>query len=152
MAKAPTMDEWAEKIGTIALNGFEYNGKTLREWIDLMASGYCVVLPDGVTNGDVIKALFPDIKVYGRSGYAHSSDKSSVLLEHMSSDWLNAPYKGGNGVKKDKIAKQGKWIEHKEQGEVCEESTYECPRCHNLFSYNGNFCPECGLDMRGDVE
>lgn len=46
-----------------------------------------------VTNGDVIKALFPDIKVYECSGYAHSSNKSSVLLEHMSSDWWNAPYK-----------------------------------------------------------
>ena len=125
---------------------------TIKAEIDNAPTVNAIQISDNVTNGEVIKALFPDIKVYGCSGYAHSSDKSSVLLEHMSSDWLNAPYKGGNGVKKDKIAKQGKWIEHKEQGEVCEESTYECPRCHNLFSYNGNFCPECGLDMRGDVE
>lgn len=53
-------------------------------------------LPDNATNGDVIKAVFPDIKVYGCSGYAHPSDKSSVLLEHMSSDWWNAPYKVGD--------------------------------------------------------
>lgn len=55
-----------------------------------------IKLPDNATNGDVIKALFPDIKVYGCSGYAHSSDKSSVLLEHMSSDWWNASYKAGD--------------------------------------------------------
>lgn len=32
--KAPTMDEWVEKIGTKAINEFSYNGKTLKEWID----------------------------------------------------------------------------------------------------------------------
>lgn len=55
-----------------------------------------IPLPDNATNGDVIKTLFPDVKVYGCSGYAHPSDKSSVLLEHMSSDWWNAPYKEVN--------------------------------------------------------
>ncbi len=80
--KAPTMDEWAEKIGTIALNGFEYNGRTLREWIDLMASGYCVVLPDGATNGDVIRALFDD------RGYLALKDR----MEHTM--WWNTKYKG----------------------------------------------------------
>lgn len=50
-----------------------------------------------VTNGDMIKALFPDIKVYRCNGCAHPSDKTSVLLEHMlSSDWWNSPYKAGD--------------------------------------------------------
>ena len=96
MAKMPTTDEWVEKIGNKVLNEYVYEGRTLKEWIDLMASGKSVILPDNATNGDVIKALFPDIKVYGCSGYAHPSDKSSVLLEHMSSDWWNAPYKAGD--------------------------------------------------------
>ena len=81
MAKAPTMDEWAEKIGTIALNSFEYNGKTLREWIDLMASGYCVVLPNGAMNGDVIKALFPN---------------EGDFETDFDTEWWNAPYKAGD--------------------------------------------------------
>ena len=94
MAKAPTMDEWAEKIGTIALDGFEYNGKTLREWIDLMASGYCVVLPDGATNGDVIKALFPDgSQVKGASIYVMNDNKSNIFYDF---EWWNAPYKAGD--------------------------------------------------------
>ena len=37
--KAPTMDEWVEKIGNKAINEFTYKGKTLKEWIELMASG-----------------------------------------------------------------------------------------------------------------
>lgn len=82
--KAPTMDEWAEKLGTKALNGFVYNGRTLREWIDLMASGYCVVLPDGATNGDVLKALFD------KRGYI----TLQARMEHTM--WWNAPYKAGD--------------------------------------------------------
>lgn len=82
--KAPTMDEWAEKLGTIALNGFVYEGRTLREWIDLMASGYCVVLPKGATNGDILKVLFDN------RGYI----SLKARMEHTM--WWNAPYKGGD--------------------------------------------------------
>ena len=39
MATAPTMDEWVEKIGNKVMNEFTYNGKPLKEWIELMASG-----------------------------------------------------------------------------------------------------------------
>ena len=84
MAKAPTMDEWVEKLGTKALNGFVYEGRTLREWIDLMASGYCVVLPDGATNGNVVKAVFDN------RGYI----SLKARMEHTM--WWNAEYKAGD--------------------------------------------------------
>ena len=32
--KAPTMDEWVERIGNKIINEFVYNGKTLKDWID----------------------------------------------------------------------------------------------------------------------
>jgi hypothetical protein len=93
MAKAPTMDEWAEKLGTIALNSFEYNGRTLREWIDLMASGYCVVLPDGAMNGDVVKAVFPNLE--------HDKERlrqkyGSQALYDTFEKWCELPYKVGD--------------------------------------------------------
>lgn len=97
--KAPTMDEWAEKLGTIALNGFEYNGRTLREWIDLMASGYCVVLPDGATNGDVIQALFDGTILMTNSmgvGYRLNPPKEGRYMPWFDKNWWNAPYKVGD--------------------------------------------------------
>lgn len=42
MAKMPTMDEWAERLGNKVINKYVYEGRTLKEWIDLMASGKMV--------------------------------------------------------------------------------------------------------------
>lgn len=100
--KAPTMDEWAEKLGTKALNGFVYGGRTLREWIDLMASGYCVVLPDRATNGDVIKALFPNVETNEFAITIHATTKVECngvkggISYDFWKEWWNAPYKAGD--------------------------------------------------------
>jgi len=39
--------------------------------------------------------------------------------------------------------KQGEWILNK-------DGNPECPFCHHSFTYWGNFCGNCGADMRGD--
>lgn len=53
----------------------------------------------------------------------------------------------------------GEWIVHewKEAKKGLVEPSlllakYECSRCHYLFENNSNFCPNCGADMRKDVE
>jgi len=84
MAKMPTMDEWAEKIGNKVLNEYVYNGKTLKEWIDLIASGKLVMIPDNAKNGDVLKALFD------KRGYT----SLQARMEHTM--WWNSPYKAGD--------------------------------------------------------
>lgn len=94
MAKMPTTDEWVERIGNKVLNEYVYEGRTLKEWIDLMASGKLVILPNNATNGDVIKALFPDgSQVKGAGIYVMNDNKSNVFYDF---DWWNASYKGGN--------------------------------------------------------
>ena len=105
MAKMPTTDEWVEQIGNKAINEFVYEGRTLKEWIDLMASGKSVILHDNATNGDVIKAVFPDIDFYEGevdkiggliSFYAkdeHGEKRQRVIITE---DWWNAPYKEGD--------------------------------------------------------
>lgn len=55
MAKWPTTDEWVERIGNKVLNEYVYRGRTLKEWIDLIAKGKCVVFPADATNGDIIQ-------------------------------------------------------------------------------------------------
>lgn len=52
------------------------------------------VLPDNATNGDVIKALFPDgSQVKGAGIYVMNDNKSNVFYDF---DWWNASYKGGD--------------------------------------------------------
>ena len=36
--KLPTMDEFAQMVAEKAIDEIEYNGKTLREWIEIIAS------------------------------------------------------------------------------------------------------------------
>ena len=46
---------------------------------------------------------------------------------------------------------QGEWIKHIDNL-FPEESTEECPFCHEeqiLIGNDDNFCPNCGADMRG---
>ena len=38
---------------------------------------------------------------------------------------------------------QGEWIDYSNEGYV------ECPFCHHSFTYWGNFCGNCGADVRG---
>lgn len=40
---------------------------------------------------------------------------------------------------------QGKWI-------LNQDENPECPFCHHSFTYWGNFCGNCGSDMRGGAE
>lgn len=36
MAKFPTYEEMGKKIAEEALDGYSYNGKTLREWVEVL--------------------------------------------------------------------------------------------------------------------
>lgn len=42
MAKFPTMEEFAKEAAERALDDFEYKGKTIREWAELILSGKLV--------------------------------------------------------------------------------------------------------------
>ena len=56
-----------------------------------------VRIPDNTTNGDVIKALFPDLKITRElkdvvTVYALCPDGNEFVI-HFDSDWWNAPYR-----------------------------------------------------------
>ena len=42
MAKFPTMDEFAKSVAEKALDVFEYEGKTIRQWAELIMTGEMV--------------------------------------------------------------------------------------------------------------
>ena len=39
MAKLPGIEEFAKKVSDLALDEFEYEGKTIREWTELILNG-----------------------------------------------------------------------------------------------------------------
>ena len=39
MAKLPEIEEFAKKVSDLALDEFEYEGKTIREWAELILNG-----------------------------------------------------------------------------------------------------------------
>lgn len=51
-------------------------------------------IPKGMTNGEVIQALFPNISVY-----EHGSTYSVNNEYNFNSTWWNAPYKAESGLK-----------------------------------------------------
>lgn len=93
MAKMPTMDEWVEKIGNKVINEYVYEGRTLKEWIDLMASGKLVIFPNNATNGDVIRAAFPKAEVIEKRAVVMVGISRMIVFDL---DWWNAPYKAGD--------------------------------------------------------
>ncbi len=95
MAEIEAYDEIVKKIVERAIDEFTYEGKSLREWITMVNQ-----IPTGATNGDVIKAMFPDAKI-GRGFYGIENTPLICLnlgTNHAAyemtfiEDWWNAPY------------------------------------------------------------
>lgn len=61
-----------------------------------------ICIPENATNGDMIKALFPDVKVEGYNKDVHGNPHLYCVDEldgvtHFTADWWDAPYKGTEG-------------------------------------------------------
>lgn len=59
--------------------------------------GKYIRMPDNATNGDVIKAMFPNLKT-GADPYIPSVDiyVGGILMMRVDRYWWNAPYKAGD--------------------------------------------------------
>ena len=44
-------------------------------------------------------------------------------------------------------AKRGKWVDEPIKG-----VKYHCSVCQGRFNYTWHYCPNCGADMRGDID
>ena len=62
--------------------------------------GVKTIIPDNATNGDIIKAFYPDL-VVGSNNLKKTiflRPNATVVIEDRMSDWWNEPYKkGGKG-------------------------------------------------------
>ena len=85
-----------EALKTIeSIQSADFNSiETIREWIDNAPTVPAITIPDNATNGDMIKALFPNqdsdavdsAALLGLDGY---------VLSTFPKSWWNAPYKRG---------------------------------------------------------
>ena len=70
MAKLPEIEEFAKKVSDLALDEFEYEGKTIREWTELILNGNLteVVRCKDCKYGEVDNADFHDQYLCNISG------------------------------------------------------------------------------------
>ena len=54
----------------------------------------CIEIPNGATNGDIIKTMFPNIEIEGIGGEIKCiATQIGFGTSYFSLDWWNAPYK-----------------------------------------------------------
>ena len=69
------------------------SGKTLlSEFINQCKIEDAIIIPEGATNGDVIKEMFPNATIEIKSNLVTTNVDNGCLF---SLGWWNAPYKGG---------------------------------------------------------
>ena len=94
----------------IEIPDYQYRHICEKDSISLRSRGYTdiaicamnavkngIVLPDNTTNGDVIKALFPKVKIHQSGGYTMALFQPSTFLEDTRNEWWNAPYEVNDG-------------------------------------------------------
>jgi len=74
--------------------GEEAQYKSDREVIESCAEIKVIPIPPKATNGDMIKAMFPNIEVTYHNNNIELYNKNSISAEVLY-NWWNAPYEGG---------------------------------------------------------
>ena len=82
MAKLPTYEELGKKIAEEALDGYIINGKTLREWVDILAqTGWIPVTEDAPQKGTICLWCNKQGSVF-ISAITYRSESSSYVGKH----------------------------------------------------------------------
>lgn len=93
--------------------------------------------------GDLISrsALLADFKernIWSKDILEAIDNAPTIAVNCKECDGYEAGYAAGL---KDAERPKGEWILNKDENP-------ECPFCHHSFTYFGNFCSNCGADMR----
>ena len=142
MAKFPTIEEMAQNVAEKALDEVEYNGKTIRQWIEIIsASEHSTNLAslgtDCISRQSAIDVL-RDYLVGKRC-----PDDGTLTCRLIENEVIN---------KLPLIQlRTGKWIDTGSNEEWYARE-YKCSECGDTMLGDANFCPNCGAKMEVNSE
>lgn len=136
----PTIDKFAKDVAEKALDEYVYDGKTIREWVEVIAKQQSC---EDAISREAIDEYITNLL----SGYLY--DEERTRLEDLSAFvWELQPV-----TPQQKI---GHWILLDE----CSNSGYYCSECHKKVIKEGwsdtvkkiKYCPNCGAKMEVEDE
>lgn len=135
-----TIDKFAKEVAEKALDEIIYEGKTIREWTEILAK--LQLSEDCISRKDTIEWLK---KITVTDGIEFKTGFEQILydIEQMPPVKPERP--------------KGKWIEVLEwRTEFSSAWHYECSECR-ARSYKGykpleRYCPNCGAEMSGGIK
>ena len=164
--KFPTMDEFAQMVADKVLDEYEYKGKTLRQWVEIISAIPVTAIP--ATDNNVGTKLGTNLAEVGTDCISRQDALEAFGLSEKTRKY-GGDHSGYDTMMMYEIQdtiedlppiqpKRGRWI-------YCEDSTadcvdgYRCDQCGFFvpwdykhkgidFIQDYNFCQNCGADMR----
>ena len=170
MAKFPTIEEMAQNVAEKALDEYEYKGKTLREWVEIISAIPVTAIPaTGInvatkvgTNLAEVGTDATDINV----GELISRQAAIDAIGEKSDEIYKTKQKGATYPHDDffqgmayaeDVVKQlpsavpkrirGQWITDKQGFVTWSAICNKCGARTQMFDGYYNFCPNCGAKM-----
>jgi len=137
--KFPTYEEFAKKVAEKALDEFLYDGRSLREWVQIIGS------EDAISRQAVFESI-DDCNSDGLTGIFCSYDAGERFKEYIKKLPPATPQKMGHWISMN----TGK-PSHLKDGMSTE--SVKCSECDEWltasdeYACNGNYCPNCGIKM-----
>ena len=159
--KWPTMDEFAQMVADKAIDEVEYNGKTIREWTEIISNtelgtNLAEVGTDCISRQAAIDAIGE------KSDEIYKTKQKGATYPH--DDFFQGMAYAEDVVKRlpPIQPKRGKWIYCEDSMADCVDG-YRCDQCgffipwdyqHKGIDYikDYNFCPHCGSYNGGKNE
>ena len=147
MAKLPTISEMAQEVARRAVDECEYEGKTLREWIEIIKAQHGTNLAEVGTDLISRAATQTELQLSARRyTVAHEAHGEGQVVW---SESLISVSDAMDTLRKIPSAqpKKGKWISLDDFRGKYNENGYKCSECDEHSDYKENFCPNCGAKM-----
>ena len=149
-----TLDMIAKDAAEKALNDIKLDGKTIREWVEIIAKqqlcGDCISREETLNKlNELIAEYIPlmpvgwtlPLNIAKTIKYLPPVIPKGVTVTDFSDRCCEC------GAEYEKVLeaskpKPGRWI----PCDILQE--FKCPECRRCFGIKTNFCPNCGADMR----
>lgn len=156
MAKFPTIEEMAQNVAEKALDEYEYKGKTLREWVEIIAASelgtnLAEVGTDAtdINVGELISRQAAIDAIGEKSDEIYKTKQKGATYPH--DDFFQGMAYAEDVVKQLPSAEpkriRGQWITDKQGFVTWSAICNKCGARTQMFDGYYNFCPNCGAKM-----